>query len=78
MNVKARQRSPSVSVVCECVPFLINFMQVRRINTGAGVDIHGGNNVSVIYVIDILLLCKPYGLYVYVRSLMCIVERLFP
>ena len=48
MNVKARQRSPSVSVVCECVPFLINFMQVRRTNTGAGVDIHGGNNVSVI------------------------------
>ena len=47
MNVKARQRSPSVSVVCECVPYLINVMQVRRTNAGAGVDIHGGNNVSV-------------------------------
>ena len=46
MNVKARQRSPSVSGVCECVPLLVNFMQVRRTNTGAGVDIHGGNNVS--------------------------------
>ena len=48
MNVKPAQRSPSVSVVCECVSFLINIMQVRRINTGAGVDIHGANNVSVI------------------------------
>ena len=48
MNVKAGPRSPSVSVVCECVPFFINFMQVRRTNTGAGVDIHGGTNVSVI------------------------------
>ena len=48
MNVKASQRSPSVSVVCECVSFLINIMQVRRINMGAGVDIHGANNVSVI------------------------------
>ena len=43
-----RSRS-SVSVFCECVPFFINFMQVRRINTGAGVDIHGGNNVSVMW-----------------------------
>ena len=48
MNVKARQRSPTVSVVCECVPFLINFMQVRRNNTGAAGVIHGANNVSVI------------------------------
>ena len=48
MNVKASQRSPSVSVVCECVPYLINVMQVQHTNAGAGVDIHGGNNVSAI------------------------------
>ena len=48
MNVKTRQRSPSVSGVCECVPLLVIFMQVRCTNTGAGVDIHGGNNVSAI------------------------------
>ena len=48
MNVKASQRSPSVSVVCECVPFLINFMQVRRNNMGASEVVHGVNNVSVL------------------------------
>ena len=48
MNVKARQRSPSVSGVSECVPLLVNFVQVRRPNTGAGVGIHSGNNVSAI------------------------------
>ena len=48
MNVKASQRSPSVSVVYECVSLLINVMQVRRVNMGPGVDIHG-DNVSIMW-----------------------------
>ena len=46
VNVKPVQRSPSVSVVCQCVFLFTNIMQMRHTNTVATDGVRAPPNVS--------------------------------